>query len=80
FHVVHRSQQDKAVEGDSKASDFVLVPSAPRKDCKKSGLAAKPGVVAKGGGFSELYAAGDHINSLGLPNDGYDYERHLKTI
>lgn len=22
----------------------------------------------------------DHVNELGLPNDGYDYEQHLKPI
>lgn len=27
FHVVHRSQQDKANEGEEEASEFVLIPS-----------------------------------------------------
>ena len=27
FHVVHRSQQDKANEGEGEASEFVLIPS-----------------------------------------------------
>lgn len=27
FHVVHRSQQDKAKEGEEAASEFVLIPS-----------------------------------------------------
>lgn len=31
--------------------------------------------------FDSLKGQGrDHINSLGLPNDGYDYDQHLKSI
>lgn len=30
FHVVHRSQQDKANEGEEEASEFVLIPSGVR--------------------------------------------------
>lgn len=30
FHVVHRSQQDKANEGEEEPSEFVLIPSAVR--------------------------------------------------
>lgn len=30
FHVVHRSQQDKAAEGEEAPSEFVLIPSAVR--------------------------------------------------
>ncbi|CAM9849130.1 unnamed protein product, partial [Phaeothamnion confervicola] len=28
----------------------------------------------------ELSVKGDHITALGLPNDGYDYERHMKAM
>jgi hypothetical protein len=28
----------------------------------------------------EVVAVRDHINELGMPNDGYDYSRHLKPI
>lgn len=31
FHVVHRSQQDKAQEGEDGASEFVLIPSGVRE-------------------------------------------------
>lgn len=30
FHVVHRSQQDKAAEGEEAPSEYVLIPSAVR--------------------------------------------------
>ncbi|CAM9712398.1 unnamed protein product [Choristocarpus tenellus] len=76
FHVVHRSQQDKTNEGESKASEYVLIPSLNRKDVKTTGLA---GSARIGEGQTGLVGR-DHINALGLPNDGYDYESHLKTI
>lgn len=28
----------------------------------------------------ELGGGGDHINALGLPNDGYNYEQHFKSM
>lgn len=31
FHVVHRSQQDKAQAGEGEASEFVLIPSVVSK-------------------------------------------------
>lgn len=39
------------------------------------------GAEGKGKGKGGL-AAGkrDHINALGLPNDGYDYDQHLKSM
>jgi hypothetical protein len=30
--------------------------------------------------LSSLQEARDHINEMGLPNDGYDYSQHLKEI
>lgn len=30
--------------------------------------------------LSSLQEARDHINEMGLPNDGYDYAQHLKEI
>eukprot|EP00752_Nemacystus_decipiens_P007303 g6534.t1 len=78
FHVVHRSQQDRANEGEEEASEFVLIPSGPLRDSRSQEQGNGKGEGKRRGGL----AAGkrDHINALGLPNDGYDYEQHLKSM
>lgn len=39
------------------------------------------GAEGKGRGKGGLAAEKrDHINALGLPNDGYDYDQHLKSM
>ncbi|CAM9889532.1 unnamed protein product, partial [Laminaria digitata] len=81
FHVVHRSQQDKANEGEGEASEFVLIPSGPSRDERQQ---ERGSVAGKGKGKDAFDALKgerkDHINKLGLPNDGYDYDQHLKSI
>eukprot|EP00903_Cladosiphon_okamuranus_P008978 g8589.t1 len=82
FHVVHRSQQDKANEGEEEASEFVLIPSGPSRDNQhqEQGGSERNG-KGKGKGKGGLAAEKrDHINALGLPNDGYDYDQHLKSM
>lgn len=34
----------------------------------------------EGEGEEERLEWRDHVNALGLPNDGYDYGRHLKRM
>ncbi|CAB1102572.1 unnamed protein product [Ectocarpus sp. CCAP 1310/34] len=78
FHVVHRSQQDKANEGEEEASEFVLIPSAPSRDSRPQ---EERKAAGKGKGKDGVTGTErDHINALGLPNDGYDYDRHLKSM
>ncbi|CAM9868768.1 unnamed protein product [Chrysoparadoxa australica] len=68
FQVVHRSIQDAAGEYDKSASSHVLVESRPNKN------------QARAQRQSELRLTDNcnHINELGLPNDGYDYSAHMK--
>ncbi|CBN77126.1 conserved unknown protein [Ectocarpus siliculosus] len=78
FHVVHRSQQDKANEGEEEASEFVLIPSGPPRDSRPQDERKAAGKGKGKGGVAG--AERDHINALGLPNDGYDYDQHLKSM
>jgi protein LTV1 len=73
FHVVHRSQQDKAVEYDAKVSDFVLLENKTRENREQRREQQQQQQRSAG-------ASRDHVNSLGLPNDGYDYEQHMKVM
>ncbi|CAM9550127.1 unnamed protein product, partial [Hapterophycus canaliculatus] len=77
FHVVHRSQQDEANEGEGEASEFVLIPSGPSRDTRSQDEAGTADGKGKGGSVG---VKRDHINALGLPNDGYDYDQHLKSM
>jgi len=43
------------------------------------GILGGPNFKSGGEGF-EWSTAKDHVNEFGLPNDGYDYSQHLRTI
>ena len=72
FVLLHRSQQD-AEWGKDGASEFVLYP------------VDRPGPLRKGAAVAEdavipLRTGRDHVNALGMANDGYNYERHMRAI
>ena len=81
FHVVHRSQRELLALGEG-ASEFVLMPVGPAKAAPDAG--ADEPAEAMGIGLEEamadidVLAEEDHVNEMGLPNDGYDYTRHVK--
>mmetsp|Transcript_47850 Transcript_47850/g.82300 ORF Transcript_47850/g.82300 Transcript_47850/m.82300 type:complete len:126 (-) Transcript_47850:22-399(-) len=86
FHVVHRSQRDEEkvhAEDFEAPSEFVLMPSMPLNELKKLRKEQKearkwyPSLRERSG---ENLKGKDHINELGLPNDGYDYSKHMKQI
>lgn len=87
FHLLHRSQGDAAYIGDEMPSDLVLVPAENLNDRKKGiptdAFFQDPSFFPSSSNsnkndFSSIFAQGDHINELGLPNDGYDYSKHMK--
>mmetsp|Transcript_4290 Transcript_4290/g.12743 ORF Transcript_4290/g.12743 Transcript_4290/m.12743 type:complete len:482 (-) Transcript_4290:168-1613(-) len=71
FVVLHRSQQD-ADYGKEGVSDFVLYPA--------SGGTRPAGGAAQARQDLPFAGQKDHVNSLGLPNDGYDYNQHMRDI
>lgn len=72
FHLMHRSQTDKAYAGEDRPSDFVLVLASER-----NGSREQPNVIRVD---EVLTKRRDHINALGFKNDGYDYSKHLKEM
>ena len=72
FVLMHRSQQD-AEYGQEGVSDLVLYPVG------RSGGEA-PAPTARPTTAAALASGKDHVNHLGLPNDGYDYEKHMRSI
>lgn len=58
----------------------------PEQPARDGGQQDRGNAAGKGKGkgkdaFDALTGEGrDHINALGLPNDGYDYDQHLKSI
>lgn len=93
YNVVRRSQQDPSVlyEDDQAASNYVLVPAASNRNHAKHGKrrereeredSVRSGVAAEDvGSLFRSSNAKDHINPLGLPDNGsYDYDKHLKSI
>lgn len=62
-----------------------MQPSREERAAKDASEGARGGKKAgrrsgKAGGEAVLGAGPDHINALGLPNDGYDYEQHFKSM
>lgn len=56
-----------------------MQPSREERAAKEAGeRGRRNGTVGKGAAV--LGADRDHINALGLPNDGYDYEQHFKSM
>lgn len=65
-------QPSREERTSKQASDAAAAAAAARHEGKKKG---------KKRGVAETFSEGrDHINALGLPNDGYDYEQHLKSM
>lgn len=83
FHLLHRSQRDSAYGSDEMPSDMVLVPAENLNDRKKYTPTSEFFTNSFPGDLDEenvhtLFCGGNHINELGLPNDGYDYSKHMK--
>jgi len=81
FHVVHRSQQDvEKVHADDYAtpSEFVLIPTLPLNEQRKL---KKEGQSIAGAKPETMNASRkDHVDQFGMPNDGYDYSKHMKQM
>lgn len=79
FVLLHRSQQD-ADYGKEGASEFVLFPAAQGQ--RDPFVSAEDGSASRDAGprRDDARLRLDHINELGLPNDGYDYAQHLKAV
>jgi protein LTV1 len=71
FVLMHRSQRD-ADYGQDGASDLVLYPVGSGASESSSSADLSTSVTPMLGK--------DHVNHLGLPNDGYDYEKHMRSI
>ena len=79
YVLLHRSQQD-ADYGKEGVSNLVLyeVGHAGRAATNKhSQNSQNDNAITPVGA---RFAGEDHVNAMGLPNDGYDYEKHLKPI
>lgn len=62
---------DMAHAQEGVPSEFVLVPVTEKGDV----------IFGQNkDGAPEVWKKGDHINEFGLPNDGYDYSKHLKQM
>lgn len=74
FVLMHRSQQD-ADYGKDSASEFVLYPVQMRGANPLGDDDGPDRNVHR-----QTTASRDHVNELGLPNDGYDYSKHLREM
>jgi protein LTV1 len=74
FHLLHRSQTDTAHAREGVPSEFVLVAAS------KVDFLAPSGDLNGNDPHFRFEGAADHVNALGLPNDGYDYDKHLREM
>ena len=88
FHLVHRSQRDPRA-ADPEAPQRVLAPTevGQRKGTSQQGSQSSSAWLAEQdlGGFDEANAGpeatpAESNSDLGLPEDGYQYAKHLKTM
>jgi hypothetical protein len=96
FSLLHRGTRDSAYAGEEAPSEFVIVPAKLNKnDLKRQQRETVGGGASGGSGRSKFDSileeqktnhsssqpkALNHINELGLRNDGYDYTQHLKPM
>ena len=88
YNLIHRSARDEAHAGEENPSDMVLVPAVSanaarrqRKGKDSNNLSSTSLQANTPGIFKQNFSAKrDHINALGLPNDGYDYSQHLRSM
>eukprot|EP01031_Cornospumella_fuschlensis_P038185 gene38185-46397_t len=93
FYLMHRSLTDQAHAQEGVPSDFVLVPAneAARSaalmtegtgdaSLRKSNIRRPQESSSEQAPIVSFRERKDHVNELGLPNDGYNYEQHLKPI
>jgi len=94
YNLVYRSARDQAHAQEDAPSEVVMVPAISGNTARKmrnakdragsarSTRGAKAAdAVGQGDPFlAQLSTNKDHINALGLPNDGYDYSQHLRAM
>ena len=95
YNLVYRSARDEAHAQEDAPSEVVMVPAISGNAARKTrnakdragsarstrGAKAAADEVGQGDPFlAHLSTNKDHINALGLPNDGYDYSQHLRAM
>jgi protein LTV1 len=78
FSIVHRSQRDEAMVADPEnTTPMVLVP---KKGGNSTASSAAAMGIETGGGNDGGGARRGVVNSLGMEEDGYNYEQHIRPM
>ena len=86
YNLVYRSSRDASHEGENAPSEMVLVPavsgnkSASRSQSRKQDASSDNNPFLQTIKQQKEGSVRNHVNELGLPNDGYDYSQHLRSM